>query len=214
MELYTYFRSSAAYRVRIALNLKGLKADYRYVHLVKDGGQQHKPEYLALNPQGLVPALVDHGQVLTQSLAIIEYLEETHPQPPLLPKDAMGRARVRALAQVVACDIHPLNNSRLLKYLERELHADETARNTWYRYWVVEGFMALEKLLAGNSRTGKFCHGDQPTLADICLVPQVFNARRFEIDLAPFPTIHRINDYCLTLQAFADASPEKQADAS
>jgi len=214
MELYTYFRSSAAYRVRIALNLKGLKADYRYVHLVKDGGQQHKPEYLALNPQGLVPALVDHGQVLTQSLAIIEYLEETHPQPPLLPKDALGRARVRALAQVVACDIHPLNNSRLLKYLERELHADETARNTWYRYWVVEGFMALEKLLAGNSRTGKFCHGDQPTLADICLVPQVFNARRFEIDLAPFPTIHRINDYCLTLQAFADASPEKQADAS
>jgi len=214
MELYTYFRSSAAYRVRIALNLKGLKADYRYVHLVKDGGQQHKPEYLALNPQGLVPALVDHGQVLTQSLAIIEYLEETHPQPPLLPKDALGRARARALAQVVACDIHPLNNSRLLKYLERELHADETARNTWYRYWVVQGFMALEKLLAGNSRTGKFCHGDQPTLADICLVPQVFNAKRFEIDLAPFPTIRRIHDHCLTLKAFTDAAPEKQADAS
>ena len=214
MELYTYFRSSAAYRVRIALNLKGLKADYRYVHLVKDGGQQHKPEYLALNPQGLVPALVDHGQVLTQSLAIIEYLEETHPQPPLLPKDALGRARARALAQVVACDIHPLNNSRLLKYLERELHADETARNTWYRYWVVQGFMALEKLLAGNSRTGKFCHGDQPTLADICLVPQVFNAKRFEIDLAPFPTIRRFHDHCLTLKAFTDAAPEKQADAS
>lgn len=214
MELYTYFRSSAAYRVRIALNLKGLKADYRYVHLVKDGGQQHKPEYLALNPQGLVPALVDHGQVLTQSLAIIEYLEETHPQPSLLPKDALGRARVRALAQVVACDIHPLNNSRLLKYLERELHADETARNTWYRYWVAEGFTALEKLLAGNSRTGKFCHGDQPTLADICLVPQVFNAKRFEIDLAPFPTIRRIHDHCLTLKAFTDAAPEKQADAS
>ncbi len=214
MELYTYFRSSAAYRVRIALNLKGLKADYRYVHLVKDGGQQHKPEYLALNPQGLVPALVDHGQVLTQSLAIIEYLEETHLQPPLLPKDAPGRARVRALAQVVACDIHPLNNSRLLKYLERELHADEAARNTWYRYWVVEGFTALEKLLAGNSRTGKFCHGDQPTLADICLVPQVFNAKRFETDLAPFPTIRRIHDHCLTLKAFTDAAPEQQADAS
>ncbi len=214
MELYTYFRSSAAYRVRIALNLKGLKADYRYVHLVKDGGQQHKPEYLALNPQGLVPALVDHGQVLTQSLAIIEYLEEIHPQPPLLPKDPLGRARVRALAQVVACDIHPLNNSRLLKYLERELHADETARNTWYRYWVVEGFTALEKLLAGNSRTGKFCHGGQPTLADTCLVPQVFNAKRFEIDLAPFPTIRRIHDHCLTLKAFTDAAPEKQADAS
>lgn len=214
MELYTYFRSSAAYRVRIALNLKGLKADYRYVHLVKDGGQQHKPEYRALNPQGLVPALVDHGQVLTQSLAIIEYLEETHPQSPLLPKDALDRARVRALAQVVACDIHPLNNSRLLKYLERELHADEAARNTWYRYWVAEGFTALEKLLAGNSRTGKFCHGDQPTLADICLVPQVFNAKRFEIDLAPFPTIRRIHDHCLTLKAFTDAAPEKQADAS
>jgi len=214
MELYTYFRSSAAYRVRIALNLKGLKADYRYVHLVKDGGQQHKPEYRAVNPQGLVPALVDSGHTLTQSLAIIEYLEETHPQPSLLPKDALGRARVRALAQVVACDIHPLNNSRLLKYLERELHADETARNTWYRYWVAEGFTALEKLLAGNSRTGKFCHGDQPTLADICLVPQVFNAKRFEIDLAPFPTIRRIHDHCLTLKAFTDAAPEKQADAS
>ena len=214
MELYTYFRSSAAYRVRIALNLKGLKADYRYVHLVKDGGQQHKPEYRALNPQGLVPALVDHGQVLTQSLAIIEYLEETHPQSPLLPKDALDRARVRALAQVVACDIHPLNNSRLLKYLERELHADEAARNTWYWYWVAEAFTALEKLLAGNSRTGKFCHGDQPTLADICLVPQVFNAKRFEIDLAPFPTIRRIHDHCLTLKAFTDAAPEKQADAS
>ena len=213
MELYTYFRSSAAYRVRIALNLKGAKADYRYVHLVKDGGQQHKPGYLAVNPQGLVPALVDHGHVLTQSLAIIEYLEETHPQPPLLPKDPLGRARVRALAQVVACDIHPLNNSRLLKYLERELHADETARNTWYRHWVVEGFTALEKLLAGNSRTGKFCHGDQPTLADICLVPQVFNAKRFEIDLAPFPAIRRIHDHCLTLKAFTDATPEKQADA-
>ncbi|MHB8426131.1 MAG: maleylacetoacetate isomerase [Gammaproteobacteria bacterium] len=214
MELYTYFRSSAAYRVRIALNLKGLKADYRYVHLVKDGGQQHSPGYKAINPQELVPALVDEGHVLTQSLAIIEYLEETHPQPPLLPKDAPGRARVRALAQVVACDIHPLNNSRLLKYLERELHADETARNTWYRHWVVEGFTALEKLLAGNSRTGKFCHGDQPTLADICLVPQVFNAKRFEIDRAPFPTIRRIHDHCLTLKAFTDAAPEKQADAS
>lgn len=214
MELYTYFRSSAAYRVRIALNLKGLKADYRYVHLVKDGGQQHKPEYLAVNPQGLVPALVDGGPVLTQSLAIIEYLDETHPQPPLLPKDALGRARVRALAQIVACDIHPVNNQRILKYLEKEFSADEAARNRWYRHWIIEGFNALEKLLAGNPATGKFCHGDQPTLADICLVPQVFNAKRFSVDLAPYPAIQRINDQCLNLKVFAEAAPEKQADAS
>lgn len=213
MELYTYFRSSAAYRVRIALNVKGLKADYRYVNLVKDGGQQHKPEYLAVNSQGLVPALVDNGQVLTQSLAIIEYLEETHPRPPLLPKDALGRARVRALAQVVACDIHPVNNQRILKYLEKELGADEAARNQWYRHWIIEGFNALEKSLNSDSATGKLCHGSQPTVADICLVPQVFNAKRFSVDLAPYPAIRRINEYCLTLKAFADAAPEKQADA-
>ncbi|MBU6510641.1 MAG: maleylacetoacetate isomerase [Gammaproteobacteria bacterium] len=213
MELYTYFRSSAAYRVRIALNLKGLKTDYRYVHLVKDGGQQHKTEYLVVNPQGLVPALVDNGHVLTQSLAIIEYLDETHPQPPLLPKDALGRARVRALAQVIACDIHPINNQRILKYLEKEFGAGEAARNAWYCHWVIEGFNALEKLLANNAATGKFCHGDQPTLADICLVPQVFNAKRFSVDLAPYPAIRRINDLCLTLKAFADAAPEKQVDA-
>ena len=212
MELYTYFRSSAAYRVRIALNLKGLKADYRYVHLVKDGGQQHKPGYLAVNPQGMVPALVDNGHVLTQSLAIIEYLEETHPQPPLLPKDALGRARVRALAQIVACDIHPLNNQRILKYLEKEFGADEAARKQWYRHWIIEGFNALEKLLGGHPATGKFCHGDEPTLADTCLVPQVFNANRFDIDLTPFRTIKRICDRCLALRAFSDAAPEKQAD--
>ncbi|MGA9853293.1 MAG: maleylacetoacetate isomerase [Gammaproteobacteria bacterium] len=214
MELYTYFRSSAAYRVRIALNLKGIKAEYRYVHLVKDGGQQHKPEYLRVNPQGLVPALADNGHVLTQSLAIIEYLEETHPQPPLLPKDALGRARVRALAQVVACDIHPVNNQRILKYLEKEFSADEMARNQWYRHWIIEGFSALEKLLSGNPATGKFCHGDQPTIADICLVPQVFNARRFAVDLAPFPTLKRIDEHCLALKTFVDAAPEKQPDAN
>ncbi|MGH8281080.1 MAG: maleylacetoacetate isomerase [Gammaproteobacteria bacterium] len=214
MELYTYFRSSAAYRVRIALNLKGIKADYRYVHLVKDGGQQHQPEYLRVNPQELVPALVDNGQILTQSLAIIEYLEETHPHPSLLPKNALGRARVRALAQVVACDIHPVNNQRILKYLEKEFGADEAARNKWYRHWIIEGFTGLEKLLADNPATGKFCHGDQPTIADVCLVPQVFNAKRFTVDLAPFPVIKRINDLCLTLKAFMDAAPEKQPDAS
>lgn len=214
MELFTYFRSSAAYRVRIALNLKGLQADYRYVHLVKDGGQQHKPEYLKLNPQGLVPALVDNGQVLTQSLAIIEYLDETHPEPPLMPKDTVGRARVRALAQVVACDIHPVNNQRILKYLEKEFGVDEIGRKKWYRHWVIEGFAALEKLLARNPATGRYCHGDQPTLADLCLVPQVFNARRFEVDMKPFPTITRIDDECLKLDAFFTAAPEQQADAN
>lgn len=214
MKLYTYFRSSAAYRVRIALNLKGITAEYRYVHLVKDGGQQHKPEYLAINPQGRVPALVDDGHILTQSLAIIEYLEEIYPQPPLLPKDALGRARVRALAQVVACDIHPVDNQRVLKYLEKEFGADEAARHQWYRHWIIEGFNALEKLLAANPATGEFCHGDQPTLTDICLVPQVSNAKRFSVDLAPFPTITRINDRCLMLKPFADAAPEKQADAN
>ncbi|MGH8370974.1 MAG: maleylacetoacetate isomerase [Gammaproteobacteria bacterium] len=213
MELFTYFRSSAAYRVRIALNLKGLQADYRYVHLVKDGGQQHKPEYLKLNPQGLLPALVDGGQVLTQSLAIIEYLEETHPEPALLPKHALGRARVRALAQVVACDIHPVNNQRILKYLEKEFGVDEIGRKKWYRHWVTEGFAALEKLLAGNPATGRFCHGDTPGLADLCLVPQVFNARRFEVDMKPFPTIERIDAACLRLEAFSAAAPEHQADA-
>lgn len=213
MELYTYFRSSAAYRVRIALNLKGLQADYRYVHLVKDGGEQHKPEYRTVNPQGLVPALADAGQVLTQSLAIIEYLEEIHPNPPLLPHNALGRARVRALAQVVVCDIHPLNNSRVLKYLEKEFGIDENGRKKWYRHWVAEGFTALEKLLTGNPDTGRFCHGDSPTLADLCLVPQVFNARRFEVDMKPFPVIARIDAECLKLAAFAGAAPAQQADA-
>jgi maleylpyruvate isomerase len=214
MELFTYFRSSAVYRVRIALNLKGLKADRRYVHLVKDGGEQHKPEYKAVNPQCFVPALVDGGHTLTQSLAIMEYLEETHPQPPLLPKDPVGRARVRALALAVACDIHPLNNSRVLKYLETELKADEAARKRWIQHWIVEGFTAVEKLLAGSSATGKFCHGDMPGMADACLVPQVFNAKRFDTDMSAFPTIRRINTYCLSLNAFVDASPDNQPDAS
>lgn len=213
MELYTYFRSSAAYRVRIALNLKGLQADYRYVHLVKDGGQHRKPEYLALNPQGLVPALVDDGNVLTQSLAIMEYLDETHPEPQLLPKDPVGRARVRALAQVVACEIHPVNNLRILKYLEKEFGIDEAGRKQWYRHWVTEGFIALEKMLADNQETGRFCHGDAPTIADLCLVPQVFNARRFEMDMTRFPVIARIDAECLKLNAFSSAAPERQLDA-
>lgn len=212
MELYTYFRSSAAYRVRIALNLKGLQADYRYVHLVKDGGQHRKPEYLQLNPQGLVPALVDDGNVLTQSLAIIEYLDETHPTPPLLPADPAGRARVRALAQVVACEIHPVNNLRILKYLEKEIGIDEAGRNQWYRHWVAEGFTALEKMLADNPATGRFCHGNTPTIADLCLVPQVFNARRFDVDMSAFPAIVRIDAECMQFDAFIMSAPEQQRD--
>lgn len=211
MELFTYFRSSAAYRARIALNLKGLKADYRFVHLVKDGGQQHRPEFKAVNPQGFVPALVDGGHTITQSIAIIEYLEETHPNPPLLPKDPVGRARVRALALAIACDIHPLQNTRVTKYLEKEFHVDEAARKQWIVRWITEGFTALEKLLAEGG-TGKCCHGDTPTLADVLLVPQMFSARRFGVDVTPFKTLLRIDEYCQSIKAFQDAAPRNQPD--
>lgn len=213
MQLYTYFRSTAAYRVRIALNLKGVGADCRFVHLVRDGGEQHKEAYRKLNPQELVPTLVDGGAPIAQSLAIIEYLEEKYPQPPLLPKDVAGRARVRALAQTVACDIHPLNNLRVLQYMERELGVDKPARDRWYRHWVQEGFEALESMLASSPATGRYCHGDTPGLADACLVPQVFNARRFDCGLEPFPTIARIEGACLELEAFVNATPENQPDA-
>lgn len=213
MQLYTYFRSTAAYRVRIALNLKELQADHRFVHLVRDGGEQHSDDYRQLNAQGLVPTLVNGGAPLTQSLAIIEYLEETCPRSPLLPKDAAGRARVRALAQIVACDIHPLNNLRVLQYLGGELGVDKPMRDQWYRHWIKEGFGALETMLASSPTTGRYCHGDTPGLADICLVPQVFNARRFECDLGPFPTITRIDKACMELEAFVNAAPENQPDA-
>lgn len=212
MELFTYFRSSAAFRVRIALNLKGLKAEPHFVHLVKDGGQQHRPEFRKVNPQGFVPALVDQGKVLTQSLAIIEYLEETHPNPPLLPKDALGRARVRAMALIIAADIHPLQNTRIMKYLEGELKQDEAARKRWIQRWITEGFTALEKTLANDSATGEFCHGDTPTMADVLLVPQMFSSRRFGVDLEPFPTLRRIDEHCQLLKPFQDAAPAKQPD--
>lgn len=212
MQLYGYFRSSAAYRVRIALNLKGSAYRQTVRHLRK--GEQRDPAFLALNPQGLVPALeTDDGTVLTQSLAIIEYLDETCPQPPLLPDDPLGRARVRSLAQLIACEIHPLNNLRVLKYLKAPLGHEQTTIDTWYRHWVVTGFEALEQRLAGEAATGAFCHGDRPTLADVCLVPQVANARRFDCDLAPYPTIRRIDARCLELPAFRDAAPERQPDA-
>lgn len=213
MRLYDYFRSSAAYRVRIALNLKGVVPDERtFVHLRM--GSQRAQDYLALNPQGLVPALaLDDGSVLTQSLAIVEYLEETHPQPPLLPADAEGRARVRSIALSIACEIHPLNNLRVLNYLVGTLGVSREQKDGWYRYWIDVGFEALEKSLARDPATGRFCHGDAPTLADVCLVPQMANARRFSIDLAPYPTLVRIETECNALAAFADAAPAKQPDA-
>ena len=211
--LYGYWRSSAAYRVRIALALKGLAWESRPVHLVQDGGQQHAADYAAMNPQQLVPSLRDGERVLTQSLAIMEYLEETRPEPPLLPADARGRARVRALAQLVACDIHPLGNLRVLQYLERELGVGEAQRGAWSRHWIATGFTALEAMLAGNAATGRYCHGDTPGLADACLVPQVYNARRWKLPLDDYPTIRRIDAACGELEAFRGAAPEAQADA-
>ena len=212
MKLHNYFLSSASFRVRIALNLKGLAYEYVSHHLRR--AEHRTPEFLALNPQGLVPALeLDDGAVLTQSMAIVEYLEEAHPEPALLPRDLKGRARVRALAQAIACDIHPINNLRVLKYLEAPLGHDQETRDTWYRHWVTVGFDGLEKELAGSPSTGRFCHGDAPTLADVCLLPQVFNAQRFNTDLTPYPTIRRIAAECLTLPAFADAVPERQPEA-
>jgi maleylacetoacetate isomerase len=213
MKLYSYFRSSAAYRVRIGLNLKGLDYDTVPVHLLKDGGQQLSAEYKALNPTALVPTLVDGENPLGQSVAILEYLEETHPEPALLPKDPVERARVRAIVQTIACDIHPLNNLRILKYLKNTLSIDDAARDEWYRHWVSVGLTAVEALLADHPSTGRFCHGDQPGMADILLVPQVFNARRFNCDLSGMPTITRIVEACSELDAFVRAEPARQPDA-
>lgn len=213
LKLYSYFRSSASYRVRIALNLKGLAYETRPVHLVNHGGEQHAPEFKALNPQELVPCLVDRGHVFTQSMAIVEYLDETHPTPPLMPFDAAGRARVRALAQVVACDIHPIGNLRVLQYLTGQFGLDESAKGVWSRHWIGEGLRAMETMLAGNVATGRFCHGDTPTLADACLVPQLYNAVRWKLPLEDYPTIQRIYDACQSLDAFKQAAPEAQPDA-
>jgi maleylacetoacetate isomerase len=211
MKLYGYFRSSAAFRVRIALNLKKLNYESAFIHLRR--GDQRQPGFLDINPQGLVPALEIDDTLLIQSLPIIEYLDETYPEPPLLPSDAKGRARVRALAAMVACDIHPINNLRVLRYLLRPLGQDEAAVETWYNHWIAEGFGALERLLAEGGRTGRFCHGDTPGLADIVLVPQVFNANRYQsLDLTPYPTIVRIYQTCLGIDAFAAAHPDRQPD--
>jgi maleylacetoacetate isomerase len=208
--LYGYFRSSAAFRLRIALNLKGLAPEMISVHLQKEGGLNRKPEFRAINPQMRVPALkLDSGEVLIQSLAIIEYLDETHPQPPLLPRDPIQRAKVRALAQVIACDIHPLNNIGPLRYLKNPLGQEQAKIDAWYHHWILEGFEALEALL----QSGPYAFGSEVTLADVCLVPQVANATRFKVPLEHFPKIVAVNAACLKLPAFDKARPENQPDA-
>jgi maleylpyruvate isomerase len=209
--LHGYFRSSTSFRVRIALNMKGIVYDQTFRHLRK--GEQRAPDYLKINPQGLVPTLDIDGLHLTQSLAIIEYLEETHPTPALLPKSAAERARVRSLAQMLALEIHPINNLRVLQDLRTRFGADDEAQAAWFRHWVKETFEPLELRLSSETGTGRFCHGDTPTLADICLVPQVVNNTRFNVDMAPYPTIARIHKACLDIPAFADAMPAKQPDA-
>ena len=211
--LYGYFRSSAAFRARIALNLKGVKPELRFIHLLRDGGQQHSAGYKEINPQELVPVLVHDGRTVTQSLAIIEYLDEILPQPPLLPRDPLGRARVRALACAVACDIHPVNNLRVGQYIKREFGRTDEDVFAWHRHWIALGFDALETMLARDAQTGAFCHGDTPTIADICLIPQMFNARRVGLDLSRYKTLARVEVAALALPAFEDALPANQPDA-
>ncbi len=210
MRLFTYFRSSASFRVRIALNLKGIAYEPVAVHLAK--GEHRQPAYAGAYPQGLLPTLVSEGEALSQSLAIIEYLDETHPNPPLLPADPLGRARVRSLALLIACEIHPLNNLRTLQHLRKALGQDEAGVKAWYQHWIADGLVRLEADLARGKR-GRFCHGDSPTLADCCLVPQVFNAKRYDSDLAKYPTLMRVFDACMALEAFDRAQPSKQPDA-
>ena len=212
MQLYTYFRSSAAYRVRIALNLKELKAEHIPVHLVNNGGEQHSETFRQVNPGELVPALIEDDFTLTQSLSMIEYLEEKFPETPLLPKDLQQRALIRAFSLNIACDIHPLNNLRVLQYLSKTLNASDEQKTEWYRHWVITGLKALEAQLTLSN--GQFCFGDQPSLADCCLIPQVYNAKRFNIDLSDFPKIESIYEHCNSLDAFQKAAPEAQPDAA
>jgi maleylpyruvate isomerase len=210
VRLYSYFRSSAAYRARIVLNLKGIAYETVPIHLIKDGGRNYTPEFRAINPQMRVPALAtEAGDVLIQSLAIIEYLDETHPQPPLLPKDPLERAKVRAIAELIACDIHPLNNTSPLRYLKRTMNQEQEAIDAWYHHWVITGFEALEQLVT----PGPYCCGSSVTIADVCLVPQVANARRLKVPLDKFPKIVAIDAACLVLPAFDRARPENQPDA-
>lgn len=210
MILNSYWRSGAAYRLRIALNLKGVAYDIRPIHLVRNGGEQHGAAYRAINPQGRVPSLaLDDGHVLLQSPAIIEWLEETHPEPPLLPKDPVARAHQRAIAAIIGCDIHPLGNLSPLSYLRRTFGADDAACAAWVGHWIVQGFTAIETMIDG----GDYCFGSTPSLADVYLVPQVFGARRFKVDLSPFPKIVRAADHCATLGPFLKAAPQNQPDA-
>ncbi|WP_371189642.1 maleylacetoacetate isomerase [Thalassotalea maritima] len=211
MTLYGYWRSSAAYRVRIALNLKGIEHQHKSVHLVKDGGQQHSADYQTLNPNELVPTLDDDGFIVNQSLAIIDYLDEKHPQPALYPKDIKDKATVKALAYDIACDIHPLNNLRVLQYLSTELSVTDQQKTAWYQHWIQQGFNALEQQLAKTA--GQFCFGDTVTVADLCLIPQIYNAKRFNVDLTPYPTLLKIDANCHQLAAFVEALPEHQIDA-
>ena len=213
MKLFTYFRSSAAYRVRIALNYKGIPFGTVPVHLVRDGGQQHSESYREMNPQQLVPALADDGHVISQSLAIIEYLEETHPEPSLLPPDFLGRAQVRAMALGIACDIHPLNNTRVGKYLRETLGQGDEAVAEWIRHWIGVGFKALEELARRHGDGRHHLYGDSVTLADVCLVPQMYNARRYYCDVTPYPALVAIDAHLTSLPAFAAARPEVQPDA-
>lgn len=213
MKLYTFFRSSASYRVRIALNIKGLTYEQAPIHLRRGGGEQLAPAYKAINPQALVPALEDNGKILTQSLAIIEYLEDTHPKPPLLPADPADRALVRSMALVIACEVHPIQNLRVLNYVKMEYGQTDEQVNRWAQHWIDLGVTALEQMIVAQPKRGKFCFGATPTLADICLIPQLGNARRYGCDLSKYPTILAIEKNCLALPAFAQAAPEKQPDA-
>ena len=213
MRLFTYFRSSAAYRVRIALNLKGLAYESVPRDFMKNGGEHRLPEFLALNPQGLIPVLEDGQTVVSQSLAIMEYLDETHPEVPLLPDGPAERAQVRAMCQLIACDVHPLNNLRVLQYLKKNMGQDEISVATWYRHWIEVGFAALETLVQRYSDSGEVCFGDRISMADACLVPQIYNARRFATDLTPYPGLLAVSERLESLQPFKQAAPENQADA-
>ncbi len=213
IKLYSYWRSSAAYRVRIALNLKQLEYDIIPVSLVRDGGEHHKDDYAALNPQQLVPTMVDGGRVIRQSMAMIEYLDDVYPEFPLIPSDPRSSAWVRSISLAVACDIHPLNNLRVLKFLKQQMSLDQASVDQWYEHWISEGLKSMELMIAENPSVGDFCAGDLPTMADCLLVPQLYNARRFDIDLTAYPHLTAIDDHCMSLEPFRNAAPEQQPDA-